>query len=318
MADRRIFFIVIVPLLAALPIACASLAGLSSGGGDGGARTDAGTSADVPLIPLDALARDSGRPRDAGRAVDATKPVDAHADVTRVDAPGLADAGSGDVACVTFIPPEAGLAPACAVPDAGDSGVCYPRAITPPLVLVPGKKVLGQCTAPLLDELYTDCFSDQGSANACDTYTSGVGADCYDCMFGQTPYGPYLLIGDVGYQPNIGGCLELTEPCQTPCGEAFYAQYQCEHEACGYCPPAITDECISNQADMCACSEAVVAVEACAVQLQTDPVALACMSVDGDPGAVMKSYGLLFCGPYPDGGAPRDAGGGVEDAHAGD
>lgn len=316
-------------VLAASAGACASLDGLSGGGGSDASsdgRAEAGRS------------RDSGSRSDAGR--DATTPhdgagrvgaSDAGRDAAHLDAPG--DSAARDATADGRVDSPVDGGPACTgvvvVPDAGpmqacptvEAGACAPQPIpgyTP--TWVPPEPPSVACTTQAVDALIDACFGPNQSGAACTAILQSSSASvqaCNSCMITQSTasaWGPLVLHVTAGYYSlNTGGCLALLAPCQSACALAYETSMTCFLAACESTCPATGGGFAgcAVAASSCECAAESQATVACANALEIGPQGI-CFSATNDFAAGARAFGRLFCSgglsAGADGGSITDAG----------
>jgi hypothetical protein len=145
----------------------------------------------------------------------------------------------------TSTPVDTGPPPACTtvtvdMTTTGDSmcpapvtGSCGAGSITvTPTAHLPTAAKQGVCTAAEMQTLFNNCLN--GGTGAC------TQDPCYKCIFtdqAAAAWGPVVLSTDNLAQMNVGGCLQLLEPCNSACAATFEEDLECEQEACGTnCP----------------------------------------------------------------------------------
>ena len=182
---------------------------------------------------IDAGVHDTGAPNDTGTKDTGTK-----------DSGGK---DTGGTCTPVTVPSGTGGFPACAAPV---SNMCGPGSTagftaTAPAPATPTNK----CTSQQVQAVYDGCLGPSSSNNACML----VDTNCYDCVFNGTianpglPWGPLVAADDMIVNLNIGGCLQLLEPCNVTCANALNEDLECEQKACGTnCP--ITDDAGSDTA----------------------------------------------------------------------
>jgi hypothetical protein len=111
---------------------------------------------------------------------------------------------------------------------------------------------------------YDACFGPHRSSFSCASFASAspAYAACAKCI--ETPataaqYGPLIVDAVSGFaHPNVGGCIEITDPLALSCAKAAQAQEACEVTACAAnCP--MTD-------DVAAYDVSLAAFDACTAQ----------------------------------------------------
>jgi hypothetical protein len=206
-----------------------------------------------------------------------------------------------------------------------DGSVCEPRGVQTfvPMPYRPATNPWqGVCTMQQLQGFYAACIDSTASTASCHAFSQQAdNAACSTCIL--TPenannYGP--LIDHMTFiTPNVGGCIELTDPSGLPCAKAQQALAGCELAACeAYCP--VTDATSRAALDQCTATAAGAGCQMFAVQAS-------CSQAIAEAGASSVCVGKtfrafydavvpLFCGPPPDAAAaPYEAG--DEDAGAG-
>jgi hypothetical protein len=186
-------------------------------------------------------------------------------------------------------------------------------------------KYRGVCTPAQIAGFYDACVVGASSGN-CEAFldpdaSTGACAACILTPETASAYGP--LIDHGGFiTPNVGGCIELTDPNGLSCAKAQQALLGCQLAACeATCP--VHDQAMRAQYDMCASTAAMGGCQAFAAKA-------ACEADSGMPAACLLPtfqdfyYAVvpLFCGSPPpspdaavDGMALSDAG---NDAASGD
>jgi hypothetical protein len=252
-----------------------SFGGLTGGGGEEDASRDGTTDGKSP--PRDGGPRDGKLDRDGGN-----------------------DTSPSEAACVPVDPGDA--APkACPAIDA--SCAPLPRSGFMP-VYVPPRATLSVCTTAQIATYTNNCFSG-GDASTCSAFEDdSANASCIGCLIGpasttETVWGPILVASDL-LELDIGGCIALTDPCQTACGAALEAQLECEQFACqSVCP--VTDmasevayETCINDSLACTCYPESKAYETCQANLVGSPAAKCFPIASFAQGATTLAQ--IFCG----------------------
>jgi hypothetical protein len=295
----------------ALLVACASLAGLSGGGGDASDAT--------PLRLPDATA-DHPRATDAGRdatvdasqdaaeggrgdASDARRPVDSPPEAN--DAHDAGEDVKVDVICLPImVTPTANTA--CAPAEAG---VCAPRSAPDGgFPWHPPRQALGVCKPGWPALVVDSCLAPGWTQAACDGFRYDAGGEgCLDCAFGfadSPTYGPLVAAQDF-LSANTSGCVLLLEPCNLECAKVLQADFFCGFNACASsCLPdaGLPDaalaayETCSEQASYCTCAGEVGAAASCNETLMTDPVVQGCLGNPNGFWALAPSLINVFCG----------------------
>jgi hypothetical protein len=132
----------------------------------------------------------------------------------------------------------------------------------------------GSCTAAEIDTVYQQCFN--GGTGCTSTLP------CYACIFssvGAAAWGPTVVVPNDSAQYslvelNVGGCLDLLEPCNAPCAYALENQSACEYAACGTNCPITSNAASTTDYDNCATTIDTCAPNGCA----TYSVGAACAS----------------------------------------
>jgi hypothetical protein len=177
----------------------------------------------------------------------------------------------------------------------------------------------GVCTRDQIIGFYAACLvSPDASTSSCAAFmdpdaSTGACAACILTPESASAYGP--LIDHGGFiTPNVGGCIELTDPNGLPCAKAQQALLGCELLACeANCP--VHDKDTRNLYDMCASMadtagcQAFASKAACAADSGTSTICMAPTfeAFYGLPG--MAGVVSLFCGspPPPSDAAAADA-----------
>ena len=208
----------------------------------------------LPDVGVDSpTAPDGTSPADAGDR-DGGMDTGAHVDSGSNDSgskdSGMKDSGGKDTGgtCTPVTVPSGTTGfPTCAAPV---SGACGPGSTvgftaTAPTPATP----INSCTSQQLQAVYDGCLGPSSSGTACNATDTA----CYNCIFNGTianpglPWGPLVAADDMIVNLNIGGCLQLLEPCNAACAKALNEDLQCEQKACGTnCP--ITNDAGSDTA----------------------------------------------------------------------
>jgi hypothetical protein len=177
----------------------------------------------------------------------------------------------------------------------------------------------GVCTRDQITGFYEACLvGPDASTSSCAAFmdpdaSTGACAACILTPESASAYGP--LIDHGGFiTPNVGGCIELTDPNGLPCAKAQQALLGCELLACeANCP--VHDKDTRNLYDMCASMadtagcQAFASKAACAADSGTSTICMAPTfeAFYGLPG--MAGVVSLFCGspPPPSDAAAADA-----------
>jgi hypothetical protein len=212
--------------------------GVETGGREGGTADrgnpppfDGGvdTGKDTGAGGTDTGATDSG--------VDTTRPpIDSGHDAGH-------DAGRDTGSCVAVAVSDAGGAPTACPATGGACGDMVSLAGFSE-TWVPPAAVQSVCTTTMIDDIYNDCLSAAtGSAAKC-TSISTTDSACFDCIFtpeGASSYGPVIETTNNGLDVlNQAGCIEILEPCNMGCAEAWMGLFQCESAACEPNCPSVT------------------------------------------------------------------------------
>ncbi len=275
--------------------ACASLAGLATGGG-----VEAGVDAGMaPLLFLDAThedvhVADRTMPRDARE--DAPKDAGADVDVARRDASTCDAAALPNEASIACPPAEAGSCMPLSLPGYTDT---WKRPLVVP----------SACTTAQINDFVTDCLvGTDGGVATCDAFLSDMAnATCNECMISDstnTAYGALIAFGNYTVL-NIGGCVDLLDPCAEECAKVIEGNEACPVVACASCPENASSTAIAACADLareCSCLHDSVATAACAYLASSGPT-IQCYPTAMNGGFAGRAIfmGTLFCGP-PDAG----------------
>ncbi len=237
-------------VVAAATSGCATASDSSNGGQDAGAAGDGSGG--------DGAHGDSGASHDGGAGDSSTG-----GDGGSTDGGNTTDVA---VACKPVMVADAGTT-AVGTGDAG--GVCAPPTggQCGPIDVAPFQASWhppsgfhqGLCTSAQIDGYYAACL-DPNTANA--TTCANFDAACTACLSTDetaASYGP--LIAKSGFvNINIGGCIELLEPCNHDCAQAYMANDECAEASCSANCPVVDDlsfqdylGCTST-ASQCACS----------------------------------------------------------------
>jgi hypothetical protein len=269
-----------------------SLGGLSGGDDHPGADSavldhDASTDAKAP--PADGTS-----PQDVALATDGESSADT-GDDTRPEDSGKK---KGDAGCVPLVF-DGGSALSCA---GSDASTCSPQNLgNYKPVWVPPRAPLSACTSSQISTYVTDCIADE-DAGACSSFEGDT--TNFDCMLSplsssETEYGPLLNAGGA-IELNLGGCVALKDPCQTPCAVALEAELQCLEATCGVvCPltdmaaETAYDDCL-DKAATCSCLPETKVADDCQTELVGTPAAVCFPVMDFVMGA--ETLGMIFCG----------------------
>jgi len=224
-----------------------------SGGGptaDGPTMTDAvGAASDGEAI--DGAAGHADAARDGAAAGEAGAPVgdggtrdggstdSAGKDSAATDG-SAKDGASKDSAtsCTAVtVPSGTGGAGACGTPVTGSCGPGkLPTGFAP--TATPPTAVQNVCTPAQIQSIYTDCLAG-GTCGEADADNPAF--PCYGCIFTDataSSWGPIVSAGGLA-NLNLGGCLQLLEPCNAACATALEEDFKCEQAACATnCPIA--------------------------------------------------------------------------------
>jgi hypothetical protein len=152
------------------------------------------------------------------------------------------------------------------------------------------------------------CLGTNGSLLACDTFVNdSANAGCVGCI--DTPntassYGALIDYSGIVYI-NIGGCVDLVEPCNLPCAKAFEAVSECTATACDpvlYCTtgPAYSACEQAAQTGTCAC-DGFAASSSCldSIAVAGHPAFATCLAsqANGDFQTTYTAVATFICGP---------------------
>ncbi len=210
------------------------------------------------------------------------------------------------------------------LPETGPSdtgGQCSPSATvdTSQIKWVPPVTPNPTACSDVQAKTYFDsCFGTNGSATACNAFTTNAAnATCYTCLASEaggpeTSYGVLVAYGNI-YYPNTAGCIALVtgDSSSSSCGAKLQATIDCDNLACAPNCPAVTSATINEYN---ACTQAAES-GACKTLAEAD-CNLADGGVDGGAAAIATceatptdfqatyyAYVPLFCGGYAtDGG----------------
>jgi hypothetical protein len=182
-------------------------------------------------------------------------------------------------------------------------------------------KYQGVCTQAQITGFYEACLvGPDASTSSCAAFmdpdaSTGACAACILTPDSASAYGP--LIDHKGFiTPNVGGCIELTDPNGLTCAKAQQALLGCQLAACeALCP--VHDLATRAQYDACASTAAMAGCQAfannaaCAADsgVSTSSICLAPTFEAfyyGVPDMNVEGVVSLFCGSPP---PPPDAGG---------
>jgi hypothetical protein len=246
---------------------------------------------------------------DAARCHDCSHPMDASR-----EAAGDAAKDASTCVKVSVTPAPAHGGPACPT----DGSACYPGDLTkftstwvPP---VAGAPYANQCTEQQITDAYTNCFGPGATISGCMQW-EGANAGCLHCMVTDSTaprWGPVIFFLNGPNQLtalNIGGCIDLAEPCNLSCAEATLADLECVFAACTHssspCATASNSDvesCIGAADSTCGCM-AYHASQNCYLNLVDQPSshpAVALCALDSSGGFSMTSFTAVvtfMCGP---------------------
>ena len=233
--------------------------------------------------------------------------------------PPPADGGS----CVPLDAPSPGTGVACdagttMTPDTGaddEAGSCEQASVAgfTPTWHAP-RRVVGACTNDQITDFATACIGTASTPTACNAYqqASISNANCEACLVTPATNPQYgALINKGAYlELNLGGCVDLLEPCNQNCGEALLGQIECEGAACSACTFGSQgfEDC-NTAADGCGCTAIAEEASNChsAITQRQSPAA-ACFA-PANFLAGFSALASLFCGGGADGGGAADSGG---------
>jgi len=134
----------------------------------------------------------------------------------------------------TAIPVPGGTAPglsACGTPSTPPT--CAPGSLSGFNPTTPAPKPPATaCQAGQITQIYNDCLN---GGTCLEQEPGEPGYGCYQCLFSNetdATWGPLVLDANEIATLNMGGCLELLEPCNSACAAAFENDYECEEYAC--------------------------------------------------------------------------------------
>jgi len=194
-------------------------------------------------------------------------------------------------------------------------GTCGPATLTgfTPTAPPPTGRAQNVCTSAQIQAIYDDCLT---GAGACPESDAGNAAlPCYDCIFTASTdaaWGP-VIVSPGTVSVNLGGCVELLEPCNSACADAIEYDFQCEAAACSAsCPVTVDagsltayDDCASA-ADACdpgGCFQyenGAYSTGGCVDQIVQAPAshpASVCVPSAGTFEASFLAISGVFCGP---------------------
>jgi hypothetical protein len=276
--------------------------------GNGDTGSDATISGDTGV---DGTLTDGGGTQDgpSGDGGDATVSRDSGGGDTGVDVGVPQDTGTtaeGGVCVVVPVTTDTSGEGTCTFASGGMCGPTNVSSFTPkahpPSVAAPYK---GSCTAAQIDTVYQDCF------------VSGTGCastlPCYSCIFssiGASTWGPAVVIPNTTAQDslvemNVGGCLELLEPCNAPCAYAVENQSACEFASCGTSCAISSNSMTITDYDNCAQSIDTCAPDGCATYSVGSSSCTGLVSGSNHPGSIcntadfqtqFEAISAVFCG----------------------
>ncbi len=137
---------------------------------------------------------------------------------------------------------------------------------------------------------YDDCFGPHRSSFACTSFAAespafGACARCIETSTAAATYGPLVVDPVTGFvRPNVGGCIEITDPLALPCAKEVQVQDACYAAACSAnCP--VTDDASLAAYDACAaqaasgaCAAFTMLAQSC-VDAQASSAVAPCLSM---------------------------------------
>jgi hypothetical protein len=250
---RRAFGIAVamlVPLWLLQPLGCAtggsadSDSGLGTADYDGEPPADTGPRPDGTPPGFDSAPPpfdggvDTGHGGDTGvmdsggmdtSAMDSSKP---HKDAGPKDT-GAPDTGS----CVTVTVSSSGATPTtCPATGAACGDMTSISGFTP-TTTPPTAATTTSCTTAQITTIFNDCLNTKTYSESACTKIATTDSSCYDCIFasteGDSTYGPLITSTDeLLVFLNQAGCIDLLEPCNSACSNAYQSAFQCELAAC--------------------------------------------------------------------------------------
>jgi hypothetical protein len=185
----------------------------------------------------------------------------------------------------------------------------------------------GVCSASDISAFLAACGSN-GSQTACDNWQNanvmnvgmegGAGTACGNCIIAPMNNGGTWSDSNGFFQPNYGGCVQITDPTSagTMCAGAVVNRLGCEGVACDSCTIYQYPSCATS-ADSTGCGQYLSAYSsACMADLAAGGALSTCRPGAGKNSDIDFTYIVtLICGSGGDGGTPMD--GGVTDAGGG-
>ncbi len=306
-------------VLSATSLGCAT--GTSESDDDGG-----GSSGDFDGQPgMETGPRHEGGGHDSGEpddGVDTGKGMDGGMDSGVKDAghdgtkppddTGAKDAGHDSGSCVAVTVSDAGAAPsACPATGVACGDLVSTSGFSP--TWVPPATPTTSCTTAQIDTIYNDCLNPKTETTAKCTAIQTTDKTCYDCIFtaeGASTYGPVVDSTNGGLVfVNQAGCIDLLEPCNLDCADAFQAALQCEDVACETNCPTITttaqdtayEDCIDTAAvcDPNGCASYTDEANNCGALLTgaKHPASKCVATAKSTFATLFKAIVPVFCGP---------------------
>ena len=248
--------------------------------------------------------------------------ADAGADHELADATEHADATDGSQAdggadahaqidaqnqCIPVATPQSPLEGGVACAAEAGAGTCYPHDLSSwsptwaPPVGAGSRGAAGLCSATQISDFYAECLGTSSTMAGCNTWIA-ANATCHGCLFtglGASQYGA-IIGGALTDYLNVGGCIAALEPCNTACGQAFDALFQCDLVSCdAYCSTQASGIACANGASNCSACEGFAAAALCIEQITgpKHPAYTPCLAnVNGAYAAAYSSIALALCG----------------------
>jgi hypothetical protein len=185
----------------------------------------------------------------------------------------------------------------------GPSTGCAPASVSSftPRWVPPTAVHQNACPGAEVSDYYTACFDTAAPAGACSGFRTQYAAcaHCIETSEGSPSYGPIILYSQLGYELNVGGCIDRTASTQLTCAENALYAFECERAACGHC--SFSDQatyttylaCVSA-ADKGVCARYVAQASACYPLLPN--TAAECENAPDFKTGFLYIAGL-FCGP---------------------
>jgi hypothetical protein len=112
----------------------------------------------------------------------------------------------------------------------------------------------GLCTTAQIQSIYNGCLGSSGSDAACTTAFNAA-TNCYNCIFtkqSDAKWGPVVTTTNGLANLNVGGCIDLLEPCNATCAATFENDLECEQKSCSTNCPITADAGSQTAYDNCA------------------------------------------------------------------